>query len=275
VRSSVALPGFGRRHRPAAEEAGPLARLLGRFDRGELVRSLAIGFIVGVVALIALDLRDMYVAHRALDPMATGGTVRVVPERSTEQPAPAAAPRQRFLVPTLGQKLTFSLGADGVLSAEGNIDMGSAQRFAEEIEKHGDGIRTLSLNSPGGSLADAIEMARLAREAGIATHVPDGGTCASSCPLLLAGGVSRSVGEDAMIGLHQFYALEPGAGAAQAMSDAQVTAAVISRHLADMGVDPALWLHALETPPHALYFLSQEELAGYRLVTAGRTIASR
>ena len=52
------------------------------------------------------------------------------------------------------------------------------------------------------------------------------------------------------------------------MSDAQATTARISRHLAEMGVDPALWLHALDTPPQALYYFSPEELAKYRLVTA-------
>jgi hypothetical protein len=52
------------------------------------------------------------------------------------------------------------------------------------------------------------------------------------------------------------------------MSDAQATTARISRHLIDMGIDPTVWLHALDTPPQALYYLSPEEMAKYRLVTA-------
>jgi hypothetical protein len=43
--------------------------------------------------------------------------------------------------------------------------------------------------------------------------------------------------------------------------------AVISRHLAAMGVDPAAWLNALDTPPNRLYYFSREELERYRLVT--------
>jgi hypothetical protein len=35
-----------------------------------------------------------------------------------------------------------------------------------------------------------------------------------------------------------------------------------------MGVDPALWLHAMETPPGRLYYLTSEEQQRYRLVTA-------
>ena len=56
--------------------------------------------------------------------------------------------------------------------------------------------------------------------------------------------------------------------AGEAMSDAQKTTAMITRHLTKMGVDPALWLHALETPPDRLYYLSPDELVTYRLVTA-------
>ena len=52
------------------------------------------------------------------------------------------------------------------------------------------------------------------------------------------------------------------------MSDAQATTARISRHLAEMDVDPALWLHALDTPPRALYYFSPAELAKYKLVTS-------
>jgi hypothetical protein len=42
-----------------------------------------------------------------------------------------------------------------------------------------------------------------------------------------------------------------------------------------MGVDPALWLHALDTPPQALYYLSPEELADYRLVTKPASVARK
>jgi hypothetical protein len=51
------------------------------------------------------------------------------------------------------------------------------------------------------------------------------------------------------------------------MSEAQKTTAVITRHLTTLGVDPALWLHALETPPDRLYYLSPDELTTYKLVT--------
>ena len=120
-----------------------------------------------------------------------------------------------------------------------------------------------------------MAMARLVRERGISTMVADGALCASACPLLLAGGVSRHAGDKTAIGVHQFYApadvsLDP----AQAIADTQTTTARISRYLAGMGVDPALWLHALDTPPQRLYYLSHDEMRRYGLVTEDPTIAS-
>src|SRR5690606_30780358 len=148
-------------------------------------------------------------------------------------------------------------------------------RLAHEIEAHGEHIRTVSLDSPGGSLDDAMEMARLIRDKGYGTQVENGALCASSCPLLLAGGAERKVGERAAIGLHQFYAIGSDVMRPdQALADAQVTTARISRFLADMGIDPALWLHALDTPPRKLYYLTPAETARYRLATIGDTLAA-
>jgi hypothetical protein len=56
--------------------------------------------------------------------------------------------------------------------------------------------------------------------------------------------------------------------AGAAMADAQTTTARITRFLAITGVDPSVWVHALETPPDRLYYFTPEELTEYRLVTA-------
>jgi hypothetical protein len=55
--------------------------------------------------------------------------------------------------------------------------------------------------------------------------------------------------------------------AGTAMSDAQTTTADIIAHLTKTGVDPALWLHALQTPPDRLYYFSAEEMTRLKLVT--------
>ena len=43
--------------------------------------------------------------------------------------------------------------------------------------------------------------------------------------------------------------------------------AAITRYVADMGVDPDVWLHALETPPEKLYYFSAEQLVALKLAT--------
>lgn len=268
--------------RPSARSV--FNRYLARFDDGEIARCAFIGLLAGAIAVIALDLKALYDEAPMLDHTATGGTVYVEPALP-----PALRPGGSFETTfdprenvtgdrdALRSPLRFELQANGVMAVEGSIDLGSAKRFATEIEARGEYVRTLSINSPGGSLEDAMAMARIARERGLGTEVADGALCASSCPLLFAGGVVRNVGEKAAVGLHQFYSATDlsTTNPAQAMSDAQATAARIARYLSEMGVDPALWLHALDTPPQALYYLSREEMASYGLVTDGSKVASR
>jgi len=47
----------------------------------------------------------------------------------------------------------------------------------------------------------------------------------------------------------------------------RLTTAEIISHLTLAGVDPALWLHALETPPDRLYYFNPEEMMRLRLAT--------
>jgi hypothetical protein len=261
---------LGQQQRP-----GLLVRYAARFDDVLLVRWCFRGLLAGAAMVVGLDLVQLYQEERALDPEPTGGTVYLEPAlppalRPDGQPNTTVDPRDGLDIDdsALRGAVTFDLGGGGVMTVEGTIDQGAAARFAAELDRRGEYVKTVRLSSPGGSLDDAIAMATLMRERGMAAEVADGALCASSCPLILAGGTERRVGADAAIGLHQFYAaggtvLEP----AQAMADAQATAARISRHLAAMGVDPALWLHALDTPPQSLYYLSAEELRSYRLVT--------
>ncbi len=263
----------GRNHR----EDRLFARLLARLDDGAMMRWSFRALLAGAVAVLALDLWQLVETGRQ-DPapgLAAPGIASrpILPPAvdAPDAPSRSADPREHVTADeaVLRHPMRFELVADGVLLAQGAIDPGAAARFAAEVEARGQYVETIRLDSPGGALEDAMAMARLTRERGFATEVVDGGLCASSCPLFFAGGEPRRAGENAAIGLHQFFAAQSvAAEPAQVMADAQMTTARISRHLADMGVDPALWLHALDTPPRALYYLSPEEMDEYRLVTA-------
>lgn len=265
--------------RPKA--ASVLLRYIARFDDGEVARWAFRGLLIGAIGVLATDLSDLSRSNgwwNSDAPAATVSEPMLPPAVETEGPVPAGDPRPFVTTDavTLRQPMAFALEPGGVLSATGSIETGTAARFAAELAARGEYVKTVSLNSPGGVLDDAIAMAKLVRERGVGTEVADGALCASSCPLLFAGGTTRSAGKKSAIGVHQFYAAVTSEVAReQVMSDAQSTTARISRHLAEMGVDPALWLHALDTPPRALYYFSNAELVQYRLVTKARMTAAK
>ncbi len=268
----------------ASPPPGGLSRFFARLDDGEMMRWSFRALLAGAVAVLALDLYQLVETGNAAPqpgigmPGATGQPILPPAVSAPDAPAPSVDPREPVTADeaVLRHPMRFELVSDGVLLAQGSIDQGAAARFAAEVAARGEYVRTIRLDSPGGSLEDAMAMARTTRERGFATEVVDGGLCASSCPLVLAGGTTRMAGDNAAVGLHQFFAaqnvaIEP----AQVMADAQMTTARISRLLSEMDVDPALWLHALDTPPRALYYLSVEEMQRYRLVTTQSPVATR
>jgi hypothetical protein len=167
--------------------------------------------------------------------------------------------------------MSFDLRAAGRLMATGTIRPGTAKVFAAEIEKHGNYVKTVVLHSPGGSVSDAIEMGRLIRQQQFATEVESGRYCASSCPLVFAGGLERRAGERAAIGVHQVTALVANGsalGAIEGMDSVQRMSAECQKYLLDMAIDPMVWVHAMQTPPDQLFYFTGDELLKLKLATA-------
>ena len=231
-----------------------------------ILRKLFALMLAGTVTLLALDylelsgLREQVAAN--------------IPEISTDS-LPAALPSDS--VPMIGPlrqpdgalaaKMTFELVGDGRLRATGTIHPGTAKTFAEEVEKRGAYIKTIVLHSPGGSVTDALEMGRLIRKKNFATQVEAGRYCASSCPLVFAGGVERRAGEKAVIGVHQVSALAAVGAPTGGMAEAQRISALCQKYLRDMGVDMQVWTHAMETPKEKLYSFKKDELLTLKLAT--------
>ena len=99
-----------------------------------------------------------------LAPLLPGGDKRLMP-----LPQPDGA---------MAKPMTFELVGGGKLMATGTITPGISESFAAEIGKRGDYIKTVVLNSPGGSVTDALAMGRLIREKKFATEVEAGKYCA-------------------------------------------------------------------------------------------------
>ncbi|XHC39504.1 hypothetical protein ABWH89_09545 [Hoeflea alexandrii] len=238
-------------------------------DDGLLMRGAFFTLLAAAGAFLFVDLREMTQASAAFpghDPMTTGAPV--LPPALTDG-VPQTAPVDPASSPEiLRQPMRFELLPGGQLKAEGSIDPGAAGRFAEEIAARGEYVKEVTLNSPGGSVSDALVMSTLIREKGLNTRVATKALCASSCPLVFAGGVAREAEEDAILGVHQvFNGSQDQPSPEQAMSGAQSTTARIARHLDEMGIANGLWLHALETPPDRLYYLTPEEMTEFKLTT--------
>lgn len=279
--SEYSLHGEFRR-KARQQQPNVVMRYLRRFDEGEVMRWAFRGLMIGAIAVLVLDLRELSqhngvlpswsaLPGRSAEPMLPPMPDTVAPQKASQDPRSNVTTDQTLL----DAEMRFSLEGDGRLRAVGRIHQGSGASFAAELEERGEYVKTIVIDSPGGSLEDAIAMGRLVREKGFATEVQDGSICASSCPLFFAGGTERMAGAKAAMGLHQFYATADSSGnAAAALSSAQATTAKISRYLIDMGVDPTVWLHALDTPPQRLYYLTPDEQAQYKLVTGGSSLAA-
>jgi hypothetical protein len=172
----------------------------------------------------------------------------------------------------MAKPMTFELVGNGWLMATGTITPGISEAFAAEVGRRGDYIKTVVLNSPGGSVTDALAMGRLIRERKFATEVEAGKYCASSCPLMFAGGVERRAGDKAAIGVHQVAAISSASAAPRDEMDvAQRISARCQRYLGDMGISLQVWVHAMETPHDKLFIFKPDELKSLNIVTTGAT----
>ena len=116
-------------------------------------------------------------------------------------------PKIRWLV---GVGLAFALASNSLalsvtrissgILLEGEIRAGDFQRVKSSLD--GFGNLPLLLNSPGGRVGEALQIAELVRSRKLTTHLPANATCASACVLIFAGGVVRTADRSARIGVH-------------------------------------------------------------------------
>lgn len=254
---------------------------LRRQPEGSLLRLFFFG-LVGVSAFVLLaDLRNLESEARtdsyglpSLQP------VRMDRPQPNDQIRPYL-PRTRPLAPddplrtrpreeSEAEPMRFRLGTHGAAFADGTITPDTAEAFREFLDAPSStGITEIVLHSPGGSVEDAIEMAAEIRARGLATRILPDGYCASSCPLVFAAGTERIAAETAWVGVHQVFATANALGSlADGMEQAQRVSAEAQSRLVEFGVDPRVWIHAMQTPKDQLYLFTPEELIELRLATA-------
>ncbi|UIJ73024.1 hypothetical protein [Aurantimonas sp. HBX-1] len=269
---------------------GRFERLVNKLPEGAVLRGVFVSLLAVSASIVYLDYRDLAAASEDVE-----RTMRTEP-LPLERPEPGDQvrpylPRTIPVGPDRGEPtlpgydgpvggeamaepMRFVAAPGGAVSAIGRIEIGTGAQLTAFLAE--EGIRagsTVHLHSPGGSVDDAIEMAREIRRLRLSTAVPDDGYCASACPLVLAGGVTRAAGAGAWVGVHQVYAVDiPGMpelrDVGASISQIQATIARCQELLVKMGVDPAVWIKAMQTPPEELYVLTEEDLSSYRMVQA-------
>lgn len=150
----------------------------------------------------------------------------------------------------------------------GQIAEGDAERLSDFLDRDAALLNTVRLNSPGGSVTDALSIGRALRAAEVHTLLGAGDICLSACPYILAAGVERRVHDDAQVGVHQHYfGTNSALPAFLAIDSIQRGQGEVMSYLDSMGVDPLVMQHALVTPPDEIYVLLPEQLTDYALVT--------
>src|SRR5262249_30923975 len=118
----------------------------------------------------------------------------------------------------------------------GKINDGDFETFKEKTDKiypigdsHPKKLVIVTLVSPGGLIAAAIQIGELVGKRAMLTFVPGDRTCASACALIWVAGRLRTVGDTPQIGFHAAYDADTGreSGAANA---------VVGAYLRDLGL---------------------------------------
>ena len=254
-----------------------LVNWLAGFEDGQILRAAFFGMLAATACVVVIDYMELSARDELAAQNLPGVPVQpILPAFDPSAPQGKPGPEVTTDRKLLEQPLAIALGGGGVLTLTGTIDSGAADRFAAEIKARGEYVKTIALDSPGGSVGDALAIGKLIHDHAFTTSVAAGALCASSCPLMFAGGKKRLASAKAAIGVHVIYeatsqplpsVLDARAAVGTAMSAAQRTTGEIERYLTDMGVDPGLWLHALDTPPDRLYYFSAAELIALKLVT--------
>lgn len=154
------------------------------------------------------------------------------------------------------------ISLDGDL-AEGDAD--AAEALIRAANESGRLVSAVRLDSPGGSLAEAIKLADLIRRAKLPTIVAAGSRCASACFIAFAAGVEKFASYDASIGVH-------GVSDKLGRETTQTEAATISmaRIASSYGVPPRIIGQMIVTPAQHIAWLTPDDLRSMGAIMTGR-----
>ena len=147
----------------------------------------------------------------------------------------------------------------------GDIRSGDTKALAVLIAKNNKGCKgqnidpTVSFDSPGGDVDEALRMGRFIRSNNLSTSVEHEAVCASACNIAFIGGVSRSV--DGRFGIHRPYALELRAAESDALKAYDAIAQTLKVYAVEMRVSPEIVERMMKISPQDVAYLSRQEMA--------------
>jgi hypothetical protein len=164
-----------------------------------------------------------------------------------------------------------SSGAEGktVFALSGEITPGDADRLLAEVKTATNDRRVIAgirLGSPGGDVGEGFKLARVVRDAKIATIVPDGAMCASACFIVFAAGSEKFAGYAARVGVH-------GAASDRSQHETEQSRAatiIMARVVNEMGVPPGIIGQMVVTPPNQMVWLSPDDLRSMGTTMTGK-----
>jgi Clp protease len=117
-------------------------------------------------------------------------------------------------------------------------------------------VRLIYLDSPGGHIKAALEVAELIRAHNLDTYVHR--MCASACTIAFLAGHQRLISETARLGFHQAH----GPGLSSEQSNLLLRMAY-----QNFSLPPAFVAHVLRTPPQDLWIPDLAELRNSNIIT--------
>jgi hypothetical protein len=193
--------------------------------------------------------------------------VEIIEEDVEYSDAAPLAPRSA----ALAQFGPFRVVADGRVELVDAIEADTPAAFRRLLAAY-PGVRQIDMvECPGSEDDDAnLELARMVRARGIATHVPAGGSIRSGGVELFLAGVTRTIAKGAEIGVHAWADSDGMQATDYAPGDA-VHRPYLSFY-ADMGMKPELARAFYDftnraAPFEGLHVMTGDEIARFGLVT--------
>lgn len=153
--------------------------------------------------------------------------------------------------------------ASGVLHLYSDITPEQEFEFRKALIAHP--IHTLVLDSPGGEISAALNIAGAVNDRQINTYIAEGGQCASACSFIFLAGKNRQLGPSSALGVHQFAPNRTRiTDSGDVYQRAQTVMGNILGMISTFDVPPFVSVRMLGTPPDDMYFFSERELGEIR-----------